>query len=311
MQTTTQLKVMTWNIWGRLNRAPQYTIAKKTARQRAIECMRESEADIIALIEAYGSAPQIAADLGFHYYTPSADANLAIFSRYPLADTGTPSGLSSSSFIAATATLPDGSKIRLYDIWLTSAGRHIVEIKNRELSDVEFCAGDDIRHDQLRELLEHADLEKYLADDEVPLIVAGDFNCVSHRDYTADTKRQQLNYGRLLSGKTSAAMDQYGFVDSYRCVHPKITRETLGHTWTTVGQGFTYRAEEGFVPVDKNPLPAYRDLYSRIDFIYCRGRRIEPLAARTIAHHASNKKRSFPEFPSDHAAVLTTFELKG
>ncbi len=302
---------MTWNIWGRLNQAPQYTIANKTARQRAIDCMRESEADIIALIEAYGSAPDIAAELDFHYFTPSADANLAIFSRYPLTDTGTPSGLSSSSFIAATVRLPDGRRIRLYDIWLTSAGRHIVEIKNRELSDADFCAGDDIRHAQLREFLEHSDLEKFLADDEVPLIVAGDFNCVSHCDYTTDTKRQHLNYGRLLSIRASVAMAQYGFVDSYRCVHPKISEETLGHTWTTVGQGFAYREDEGFVPVDRKSLSACRDLYSRIDFIYCRGGGIAPVAARTIAHHASDRKRSFPEFPSDHAAVLTTFELKG
>ena len=105
-------------------------------------------------------------------------------------------------------------------------------------------------------------------------------------------------------------MEQSGFIDSYRFVHPKITSETLGYTWTTVGRGFTYEEEEGFVPVEKNPEPEYRDPYARIDFIYCRGKRIKPIAAQTITHHVSNKARSFPEFPSDHAAVVTTFEVK-
>ena len=40
------------------------------------------------------------------------------------------------------------------------------------------------------------------------------------------------------------------------------------------------------------------------------GKRIKPVAAQTITHHVSNKTRRFPEFPSDHAAVVTTFEVK-
>ena len=306
---TEQLRLMTWNIWGRLNQAPQYTIDNKTARQRTIDSIRTTKADIIAMVETYGSAQEIAGELDFYYYTPSAQANLAIFSRYPLTNTGTPSRLSSTSFIAATAELPGGSKVRIYDIWLTSAGRHIVQIKDRELSDLEFCAGDDIRHAQLQVFLGHSDFEKDLADEDMLIIVAGDFNCVSHLDYGADTKSQNLNFGRILPIKASATMEQSGFIDTYRFVHPKITRDTLGYTWTTVGQGFTYEEQEGFVPVEKNPSPQYQDPYARIDFIYYRGKGVKPVAARTITHHESNKTRSFPEFPSDHAAVLTTFEL--
>ena len=307
---TEQLRLMTWNIWGRLNQAPQYIINNKTARRRTIDNIIESNADIIAMVETYGSAQEIAEALDFHYYTPSAQANLAIFSRYPLSKPGTPSLLSSGSFIGVTAELPGGSKVRIYDIWLTSAGRHIVKIKDEELLDLEFCAGDDIRHAQLQEFLGHSDLGKFLADEDMLIIVAGDFNSVSHLDYTAKTKSQNLNFGRILPIKASIAMEQSGFIDSYRFVHPKITSETLGYTWTTVGRGFTYEEEEGFVPVEKNPEPEYQDPYARIDFIYCRGKRIKPVAAQTITHHVSNKTRSFPEFPSDHAAVVTTFEVK-
>ena len=89
-----ELKIMEWNIWGRLNQEPRYTINGKTARTRMIEVIQESQADIIAMIETYGSAADIAKALNYYHYTPSADANLAIFSRYPLQDFGTIKDLS-------------------------------------------------------------------------------------------------------------------------------------------------------------------------------------------------------------------------
>ncbi len=304
-----QLKVMTWNIWGRLNQASQYTIDGKTARQRMIEIIRNSDADIVAMIETYGSAEAIAKALGFHYYTPSPTANLTIFSRYPLENVGTPKSLSSFSFIAATVQLPNGEKIRVHDIWLTSGGRHIVEIKDKNLSDEAFTAGDDRRYEHLQQLLKHPGFMKDVADcATVPVIVAGDFNCVSHLDYTEKTKKKKLNYSRLLPIKASEAMAKAGFTDTYRFVHPQIIEATLGYTWMTVGKGFTYVSEKGFVPVEENPRPQYQDPYARIDYIYCKGKKLKPVKSEVITFHPSNSSRSFPEFPSDHAAVLTTFE---
>lgn len=314
-QTDTQkqplkLKVMTWNIWGRLNQESVYTINGKTARNRMIEIIQESDADIITMTEAYGSAADIAKALNYSHYTPSPDANLAIFSRYPLQDFGEINDLSPFSFIVATAQLPNGEQIRVYNIWLTSGGRHIVEIKNKDLSDEDFTLGDQNRYDHIQQLLQHADFQKDVANwHNVPVIVAGDFNCVSHLDYTKETQSKGLNYSRVLPIQTSLAMENAGFVDSYRFVHPYITEEKLGYTWTTVGQGFIYESGKGFVPVEKNPSPEYRDPYARIDYIYSAGKNIKASGSRTIVHHMSNNNRSFPEFPSDHGAVLTTFEI--
>ena len=308
-----QFKLMTWNIWGRLNQDPRYTIAGKTARQRMIEVIRKSKADIITMTEAYGSAADIAKALGYHYYTHSPRDNLAIFSRYPLENAGTIKGLSPFSFIAATVMLPEGGKIRVYNIWLTSKGRHIVEIRDKKVGDEQFAAGDDIRYKHLLQLLEHPAFRKDIADsNKVPVIVAGDFNCVSHLDYTEKTKALGLNYSRVLPIRVSMAMLEAGFTDTYRFVHPDITKNTLGHTWTTVGPGFTYRQGKGFVPVaeGKNPQPEHRGLFARIDYIYCTGKGLKAVQSHTITHHFSNASRSFPEFPSDHAAVLTIFELQ-
>lgn len=304
------LKVMTWNIWGRLNQDPRYTIDGKTARQRTIEILRRSGADIIAMIETYGSAADIAQALDFHYHTPSEDANLCIFSRYPLEDLQLLKGLSPFSFIAATVVLPSGQKIRLHDIWLTSGGRHIVDIKNPKVSDKEFAAGDDLRYEMLKTFLEHEDVRRDLANVEtVPVIVAGDFNCVSHLDYQRATRDARLNHSRILPVKASKAMYRAGFRDSYRESNPDMLPETLGHTWTTVGQGFVFDSDRGFVPVKQNPQPEYRDLYTRIDYIYWQGSRLQPVASTVIKHHPSESDRSFPEFPSDHAAVLTEFRV--
>ncbi len=79
-----QFKIMTWNIWGRLNEEPRYTLNGKTARSRMIEILTESGADIITMTETYGSAAAIAKALNYLYYTPAPSANLTIFSRYPI-----------------------------------------------------------------------------------------------------------------------------------------------------------------------------------------------------------------------------------
>jgi len=308
-----ELKVMTWNIWGKMNLDQRYTINGKTGRDRVIEIIRNSGADIVTMTETYGSAKDIAHALGFYYYTPSKDANLTIFSRYPIEDYGKVKRLPPFSFIVATVKLPGGGKVRVYNIWLTSGGRHIAEIKNKELSDEEFVEGDNNRYENIMQLLEHPSFRKDLDNSEqVPVIVAGDFNCVSHLDYTPETKARGLNFSRILPEKTSMAMLDAGFTDSYRAVHPEVTKKTLGYTWNTVGMGFTYENGKGFVPVDKdkNPQPGHRGLFARIDFIYYAGSKIEPAASETISHYPGVTGRCFPEFPSDHAAVLTTFKLK-
>ena len=304
------LTVMAWNIWGRLNMDPKYVINQTSARQRTIDIIRNSGADVVAMIETYGSAAEIAADLGFEYHTPAADANLCIFSRYPLTDIELLDGLNPFSFIAATVTMPGGQPIRIYDIWLTSGGRHIVEIKNRDLSDEDFTRGDDLRFDHLSQLLKHPTFQRDLAGSEkTPLIVAGDFNCISHLDHSSETKRRSLNHSRISSNKVSQAMQQLGFTDSFRSCHQPLSERNLGHTWTTVGKDYRYQEGQGFVPVKEHPQPEYREPFSRIDYIYSRGAQLEILNSSVIRHHPSEPQRMFPEFPSDHAAVLTKFRL--
>ena len=105
-------------------------------------------------------------------------------------------------------------------------------------------------------------------------------------------------------------MHKAGFTDTYRATNPDILKSTLGHTWTTVGKDYQYEASKGFVRVSgKHPRPEYRDPYTRIDYIYSLGKKLEVIESSVIRHHSSQSKRSFPEFPSDHAAVVTRFRV--
>ena len=100
-------------------------------------------------------------------------------------------------------------------------------------------------------------------------------------------------------------MEDTGFIDTYRQMHPTVTEGTGGFTWTTTGQNDEEKASRpGETVVQKN------NLFCRIDFVYVAGDTLRSISSKTITHHASNKDRSFPEFPSDHGAVLTIFQLK-
>lgn len=307
-----ELKVLAWNIWGKLNQAKKYDFEGKSARTRMIEILKDSEADIICMIETYGSAADIAKSLGYHHYTPGPRANLSIFSKYKLTDFDGLEGLSSFSHIKAIANLPDDLKVKVHCIWLTSGGRHIVAIKDDKISDQKFINGDNNRAKMMRAFLNHpevkADLKKSKS---TPIIVAGDFNCVSHLDYPA--KVEKHNYGRKIKkSPTHHEMLSKGFIDTYRHVHPEVTADTLGRTWTTVNTDYVYKSGEGFVPQDPktHPKPQNQGLFARIDLIYSKGDQLVPTASRVIKHYKKHTQRSFPEFPSDHAGVLTTFQIK-
>ena len=277
----------------------KYDFQGKSARVRMIEILEDSEADIICMVETYGSAADIAKSLGYYYYTPDAKANLSIFKGYKLTDFGGLEGLSTFSHIQANARLSDELSVKVHCIWLTSGGRHIVAVKDEKLSDKKFIDGDNNRAGMIRSFLQHPDVKKDIESSrETPVDVAGDFNCVSHLDYPVHVAKE--NYGRQIEqNPTHHEMLNRGFVDTWRHVHPKVTKETLGRTWTTVGMDYIYKSNEGFVSQDPktHPHPEYRGLFARIDHVYSKGEKLIPTASKVIKHYKDYTQRSFPEFP--------------
>ena len=75
-----QLKVLAWNIWHGGRR-----YGEKVGLKRTIETIKASNADIVGLIETYGSGEKIADALGYEFYLISS--NLSIMSKYPITQT--------------------------------------------------------------------------------------------------------------------------------------------------------------------------------------------------------------------------------
>lgn len=264
------LRIMSWNILhgGRDDGA-------KVGPQRVVDVIRDSKADIVAMQETYGSGEIISQELGFHFHPRGT--NVSIHSRFPVLEDI--SVFEEFKCVGALIELPNKQRLAFYSIWLPyGEDIWIPEIRQRS-SDAQMLAACQPSANDLQKMF--AAMQKRLKDEkyqDVPLIIAGDFNSMSHLDYTKEAKSQYL---RVLDWKTSHVLIDAGLKDSYREVNPKVSRKN-DSTWSP-----RYPEQE----------------QERIDFIYYQGSNFKAAKSEIITQHTE-------KFPSDHAAVLTTFRLE-
>lgn len=132
--------------------------------------------------------------------------------------------------------------------------------------------------------------------DEIPLLLAGDFNSHSHLDWTPATGAWPGHGGRTVPWDVSSRLVGAGFTDVYRAVHPDPAQD----------YGATFP-----VPGVLKDVPAPR---ARLDYVYAAGRKLRPVSCEVIGgpYHRpfSYAGRSFDMFPSDHAAVRAVFAVE-
>jgi len=241
--------------------------------ERVVECIRDSGADIVAMQETYGSGPRIADALGYHLYLRSS--NLSIISRYPAIghhDLFRPFNLG-----GATLALGAERTLKLFSLWLHYLPDFCNDVQRDEATPESLIEAEhETRASEMQTILEA--LQPHL-DDAEPLIVAGDFNSPSHLDWTQSAS--SLHCNMAVEWPVSAYMAKAGFTDAYRQVHPDPIAEP-GHTWTP-----------------RNPN-SWQD---RIDYVYYRAAHLHALEAQVLNQHRV-------QWPSDHAAVLSTFTLR-
>lgn len=264
---TLEFRVMTWNIWhgGRED-------GKDVGPRRVIDVIRSAKADLVAMQETYGSGELIAKELGFQLL--ARGTNLSLHSRYPILEDL--SVFEAFKCVGALVELPGGRRLILYTIWLPY-GKDIWVKETRAQEPVagwlQACqpsAADLLKIQQ--EINARLAAPKYQG---IPVLIAGDFNSMSHLDYTAAAKAE---YREIVDWPTSRVLTTSGYRDAYRAVNPTVDR-LKDRTWS----------------------PRFPDQeQDRIDFIYFRGSGLEPIAAAVLETHAER-------FPSDHAAVLATF----
>jgi endonuclease/exonuclease/phosphatase family metal-dependent hydrolase len=264
-----EFTALTWNIWhgGRED-------GEEVGPRKVVEVLRASGADLVALQETYGSGERIAAELGFHF--APRGTNVSLLSRHPIvADL---SVFEEFKCVGALVELSRKRRVAFFSVWLPYDGE-IWEPGTRAGKDAAAlqaaCASSARDLAKLLDELEARLAREGLAD--VPVIVAGDFNSMSHLDY-GEVARDQ--YGTVVDWATSHVLLGAGFSDVYRELVPEI-RRAVDRTWTP---RFPEQEQD------------------RIDFVYARGAGLEPLATRVIADHPEG-------FPSDHAAVLARFRL--
>ena len=90
---------------------------------------------------------------------------------------------------------------------------------------------------------------------------------------------------------TSLTMAKAGFVDTYRTFYPD-EMEKPGFTWS---------------PLTNADDP--KDHLDRIDFVYFKGNGLEVNDVKVIGENKENADMVVTPYPSDHRAVVATFEL--
>ena len=265
------LKVLAWNIWHGGRRK-----GVDEGVQRVVDVIKSSGADIVLMQETYGSGPRISGRLGFDFYLRSS--NLSIMSRYPIRDVHRL--FSGFHFGGATIELRPGVNIQAYSLWI-----HYLPDVGKALTDgataKQLVAADaETRGRQidsiLAELLPHLDSAP-----AVPVIIGGDFNSGSHLDWTKATADTGDHQGRVVPWPVSLSMNRAGFEDTYRLAHPDPVANP-GLTWS----------------------PEFTESHQdRIDYVYVHAGDWRTVESKVLATHPDG-------WPSDHAAVLSTLELK-
>lgn len=266
------IKVMAWNIWhgGR-------HFGKEVGVDRIIETIRETNSDIIGLIETYGSGAIIADGLGYHFYLISS--NLSILSRFPI--TETIQAFKPFNFGGAKIRLTEDKELIYFDTWL-----HYLPDVKKNLYEGKMTAADLVKEEANTRLAEVnqilIEIQPYLeTSEQIPLIMGGDFNTDSHLDWTDRTKASHLGYS--IPWPVTISMENAQFTDSYREVFPDPLMMP-GYSFWPYGR-----------KADKEKY-----IESRIDYIFYKGSKLKTISSKVLNYHPIM-------WPSDHAAVITSF----
>lgn len=285
-----ELKVLVWNIWhgGKNESLPQ------DGRPSVIDVIKTSEADIVLMIETYGSAPMISDSIAFDYHLISS--NLCVYSRFPITkQLAFKDSISTFNFGGVEILAFDSVPMAIFNTWLhylpdtRLAPTHLPEDsiltwENAGSRDDEAIKVVHSIHDYLKNA------------DNVPVLVGGDMNSHSHLDWTEATKDTFNHGGAIVNWTISRTFTDAGLIDSYREINPN----PLTHPGITWISGIDANGEFGYNKQD------------RIDYLYYKGDALNVIGSESHTvppGEILNFKGKEIMYPSDHGFVLTTFEI--
>lgn len=147
------------------------------------------------------------------------------------------------------------------------------------------------------------------------VLIGGDMNEPSHRDWTAATKDLYDHHGAVVAWPQTTALEAAGFCDAYRTKYPNV----LTHP------GFTYPSDNPDADVSRLTWAPAADERDRIDYVFFRSSSEVRLklkdcrifgpkgciknSERYTESTADSYLLPLGTWPTDHKGVLTTFRL--
>jgi endonuclease/exonuclease/phosphatase family metal-dependent hydrolase len=264
------LRVMTFNIW--------YGATRTHGLDQVVEAIELAGADVVGLQEPYARLRRVARELGFH-----ASPRMHLISRYPILE---PQG---SDGRWAYLLLAPGRVVAIANTHLPCCPYTPYRIVNRDLPRPEALGQE--QRTRLRAISEQLAALEPLIRQEIPTFFTGDFNAPSHRDWTRPAVRARgLPYP--IRWPVSLAMEDAGFVDSYRAVHPDPVADP-GFSWTA---GYP------------SPFVYEWEVHDRIDFVWAAGE-ATPVESLLVGESRRNADIVVDPYPSDHRGVVSEFEV--
>lgn len=285
------LKVLTFNLWFGGSKVDD-------GRAKQLKIIRDTGADVVGLQEHMGtSAQELARELGWYHH--AGDNRVGIISRYPITEREhVPSPLPCcipgfedfSQHVAISARIRVGGQD--VEVWNT---HHPAERYGPYSACFEgwptllIEAQEQVARGLVMRLLLDGMRRDLAATDTTPVVLVGDFNAPSHLDYTPATANRHCGYSDVNWPSSRMAADA-GLADTFRVANPDPAK-VPGDTWSPITP---------------------QDPQDRIDFVYRKG--ALPVVSSRVIVTGDPRPVDDPdvrsnEWPSDHAAVLTTFRI--
>ncbi|MGE3240538.1 MAG: endonuclease/exonuclease/phosphatase family protein [Pirellulales bacterium] len=276
-QTTTSLRVMSYNIWlGGANAGPL---------SRTVGVIQTAQADIIGIQERGSNGQAIASALGYHYQ--SLGGSTAIISRFPIVQTLT---------YGVKVQLAPLQEAFVFDVHLAAYPYQPYDIRDGLITTEAqaIAAAQATRGAATTALVDN--MSSALATG-VPVFLTGDFNEPSHLDWTSEAAAAGMHFGMQVDWPASSAVVNAGLTDAFRELRPDEVADPA-FTWTP-----GYPAPN--VPDD--------EVFDRIDFVYYAGNGVTPSLAQTLGYNANDGSTdiAIQPYPSDHRAVVVEFDVSG
>ncbi len=284
-----ELRVMTFNLWHGGD-------AGKQPLSQSAAVIRAAQADLVGFqetggFEKDGRRPNhgraIADLLGWHYFAQGESPGIA--SRFPIV-TNTPGKH------GIVVQLPSGQRIHHFNVHLMHTPYQPYQLLGIPYGDGRFVKTADEAVDEANRArggevaAALAELRPVLAA-ATPVFLTGDFNEPSHLDWTARAA-QTGRHPLAVSYPSTRAFVSAGLRDAYRLLHADEVAHP-GITWT---------------PLTKSDDP--KDHHDRIDFVFFAGSAVTARRCQVVGEAAPAADIVVTPWPSDHRAVVGTFELK-